>query len=89
MSLDPEIAFSVADETARIAQAAFPKGNLYLKMRDEIGALYEDPEFADLFPPQGATSGSSPASCHNHHCAIYRKTVGQASSRLRKEWIGS
>ena len=53
MCLDPEYAISVPKETARIAQAAFPKGNIYMKMRDEIGVLYEDPAFADLFPPQG------------------------------------
>ena len=40
-------------ETARIAKAAFPKGNPYIKMRDELGVLYQDSEFADLFPTTG------------------------------------
>ena len=53
MCLDPEIACSVPKETARIAQAAFPKGNLYLRMRDELGPIFEDRQFADLFPPRG------------------------------------
>jgi transposase len=53
MSLQPETAFSVPETTRQIAQAAFPKGNLYMKMRDELGVLFADPQFSDLFPPQG------------------------------------
>ena len=41
------------EETARVARAAFPKGNLYLKMRDELGTFYEDADFTALFPTRG------------------------------------
>jgi transposase len=34
-------------------QAAFPKGNLYVELRAEFGALYDDQLFADLYPPVG------------------------------------
>ncbi len=44
---------AIPEETVRIAKAAFPKGNLYLKMRDELGVLYQDSEFANLFPTTG------------------------------------
>ncbi len=44
---------AVPDDTARVAHAAFPKGNLYLKMRDELGTFYEDSDFADLFSKRG------------------------------------
>jgi transposase len=50
---------AIPAETARIAKAAFPKGNPYMKMRDELGVLYQDSEFADLFPTTGQ-SGLSP-----------------------------
>src|SRR5262245_6991056 len=53
MCLDPEIAISVPEETARVARAAFPKGNLYMKMRNDFGVLFTEPQFADLFSPQG------------------------------------
>ena len=53
MCLQIEIAFSVHKETTRVAHAAFPKGNVYMKMRDQLGTLFEDEQFADLFPPQG------------------------------------
>src|SRR5581483_8606070 len=53
MSLKPELVGPVPEETARIARAAFPKGNLYLRLRDELGTLYQDDLFADLFPARG------------------------------------
>lgn len=43
----------VPKDTARIARAAFPRGNLYLKMRDELGTFYEDTDFAELFSTRG------------------------------------
>ena len=43
----------VPEETARIAQAAFPTGNLYMCLRDEMGTLFEDALFADIFPARG------------------------------------
>lgn len=39
MSLHPLPIFEVPEETARIAQAAFPKGNLYMRIRDKVGAF--------------------------------------------------
>jgi transposase len=53
MTLHPQAIGSVPEETARVAHAAFPKGNLYLRIRDELGTLYEDPCFAALFPNVG------------------------------------
>jgi len=32
---------TVEIETVEIAQAAFPKGNVYIKMRDQPGLIYE------------------------------------------------
>ncbi len=43
----------VPEETARIAQAAFPKGNRYLTLRDELGTIFSDDMFAHLFPKVG------------------------------------
>ncbi len=53
MSLQAPIIYCIADETARVAHAAFPKGNPYLRMRDVLGPIYLNPEFAALFPPMG------------------------------------
>src|SRR5579859_6616345 len=53
MSLKLEPVGSIPAETARVAKAAFPKRNSIMKMRDELGMLYQDDLFADLFPNNG------------------------------------
>ena len=53
MSLPAYHLHPIPAETARVARAAFPKGTVYMKMRDELGQLYDDTVFAALFPAQG------------------------------------
>lgn len=53
MSLHPQVFYLVPEETARVARAAFPKGNVYMRMYDELGMLYENHQFAALFPRRG------------------------------------
>ncbi|MDJ0719018.1 MAG: transposase [Prochloraceae cyanobacterium] len=53
MSLHPQKIADIPPETIRVAQAAFPKGNIYLKMRDELGVFYDDDCFSTLFSLQG------------------------------------
>src|SRR4051812_18715034 len=53
MSLKPTPIDPVPEETARVARAAFRKGNPLLKLRDELGAIFADADFADLFPKRG------------------------------------
>ena len=33
--------------TQEIARKAFPKGNLYMSLRDELGTFYDDEDFAE------------------------------------------
>jgi transposase len=54
MSLKPMPIPPVPPETARVAQAAFPKGNLYMKLRDHVGTILQDEDFVALFSPEGA-----------------------------------
>ena len=42
MSLRPRSGSHVPEETARVAQAAFPKGNSYLTLRDELETIYAE-----------------------------------------------
>src|SRR4051795_2453588 len=53
MALQPRPIPPVPDDTARVARAAFPKGNPYLRLRDELGAIFGDDDFADLYPRRG------------------------------------
>jgi transposase len=58
MSLHPKPIGEIPEETRRIAQAAFPKGNLYMKMRDELGTFYRDEDFEKLYPCNGQPAES-------------------------------
>src|SRR6185295_15661391 len=53
MSLHPHIIEPVPEETARVARAAFPKGHPYLTFRDALGTIFQDEDFAALFPAWG------------------------------------
>jgi len=43
----------IPEDTARVAKAAFPKGNLYIQMRDVLGSIYDDEDFSELFEVRG------------------------------------
>ena len=53
MSIQPAPIDPVPDQTRRVARAAFPKGNPYLTLRDQLGAIFQDHHFADLYPDTG------------------------------------
>ena len=53
MTLQSQNEFSVPEETVRVARAAYPKGNICMKMRDTLGTIYQDESFAHLFPHNG------------------------------------
>jgi len=48
----------VPQETQRVARAAFAKGNRYVRLRDEIGVVFDDPRFAPWFPTRGQPAES-------------------------------
>jgi transposase len=52
--------YPIPDDTRQVAQAAFPKGNLYLQLRDRFGMLYSNQRFAHLFA-QGGKPALAPA----------------------------
>lgn len=43
----------VPEATAHAARAAFPKGNRYITLRDELSTVFTDEMFAHLFPELG------------------------------------
>lgn len=53
MTLHPHALPPVPDATAAAVAAAFPHGNLYVDLRAEVGTLYDNLRFADLYPPAG------------------------------------
>ncbi len=54
MSLHPQASIlAVPVDTARVARAAFRTGTPYLILRDQLGCIFTDGDFADLFPIHG------------------------------------
>jgi transposase len=53
MSLQPHSIQPVPEETARVARAAFPHGSPSLTFRDTLGTIFQDEDFAALFPAWG------------------------------------
>jgi transposase len=53
MSLQPQAIPPIPEETARVAHALFPEGNRYMRLRDEVGTIYTDEQFAALYPAGG------------------------------------
>jgi transposase len=58
MTLNPDNHEQIPAETVKVAQAAFPKGNAYIRLRDELHMIYSDEIFADLFPMRGQPAES-------------------------------
>lgn len=53
MTLHPQPIPPIPEVTAQVAHAAFPKGNLYLRLRDILGVFFTDEDFATLYPRCG------------------------------------
>lgn len=53
MSLKPDECKCIPEETRKVAKAAFPKGNVYLWIGDELGEVYTDQSFAELYSLRG------------------------------------
>ena len=53
MSLHPQPIAPVPEQTAQMAHAACPKGKPSLTLRDQLGTMFQDEDFATLFPAWG------------------------------------
>ena len=53
MSLRPSPAGAVSASAAMVARAAFPRGDPCMRLRDALGTMCPDQQFAALFPSHG------------------------------------
>src|SRR3954464_3177234 len=53
MCLHPEPMGEIPPETVRVARAAFPKGTVVTRLRDEFSELYRDADFGRFYPKRG------------------------------------
>ena len=60
MTLHPRDRFEAPADTARVARAASPKGNVYMTMHDELDIWYKDSDFAELFIAKRGRPAESP-----------------------------
>ncbi|MFC7924589.1 IS1182 family transposase [Streptomyces cinereoruber] len=58
MSLHARKIDGVPEETARVVRAAFPKGSLAMRIRDELGELFSDADLTELYPNRGKPAWS-------------------------------
>jgi transposase len=58
MSLEPRSDDGVPEVTARVVRAAFPKGTLAVRIREALGPLFADEDFAAAFPRSGRPAAS-------------------------------
>jgi transposase len=58
MSMHPRPDTSIPEATIRVARAAFPKGNPYVTLRDELETIYQDSQFTALFSQRGQSAES-------------------------------
>ena len=70
MSLKAQAICPVPGETARVARAAYPKGTLCMQMRDVLGTIYTDTDFAELFPKEGQPAEARLPFSAGHRAAI-------------------
>ena len=53
MCLHPEPIGEIPPETVRVARAAFPKGTVVTRLRDEFSELFRDEDFSRFYPKRG------------------------------------
>jgi transposase len=53
MSIQPRNDHEIPESTRTIAKKVLPEGNMYMRLRDELGELFSDTQFTDLFSNQG------------------------------------
>jgi transposase len=56
--LQPQQRTEIPEMTRVVAKTAFPKGSIFMTLRDELGPVFEDERFADLYPGTGQPSKS-------------------------------
>ncbi len=56
--LQPQDTTQIPWLTQQVAKAAFPKGSLAITLRDELGSIFDDADFADLYPAIGQPAES-------------------------------
>lgn len=50
MSMHPQNIPGIPQQTIEVARASFPKGNIYMQIRDSLGSIFEEEAFVGIEP---------------------------------------
>lgn len=53
MSIQPRTGHDIPEATSTLAKKILPEGNMYMRVRDELGEIFTDEQFATLFAVRG------------------------------------
>ena len=53
MSLQIDDEKGIPSQTVEVARSAFPRGNIYMTLREEFGTIFQDKQFQRLYPRRG------------------------------------
>ncbi len=53
MLMHPQSIPDIPQQTVEVTRASFPKGNIYMKIWDTLGSIFDSETFVDLFPTNG------------------------------------
>ena len=53
MSIQPRTNHDIPEDTRVLAKKILPDGNMYMRLRDELGEIFGDEQFANLFSSRG------------------------------------
>ena len=78
MSMQPRPWPDVPELTARMARASSPRGNLAMRIREELGEVYADARFAAAFGVRGLAGDLPGPADDGQRAAVLGESHGQA-----------
>src|SRR5215470_4873162 len=83
MSLPPPGPDAIPEETARLARAICQEGTLYMRIRDQLGVIYENQSFVSLFSTRGQPGSGTVEARLGVHFSVHRRLDRSTSCRSR------
>jgi hypothetical protein len=61
MTMHPQEKWLIPEDRKRVALSVFKKGNIYFKIAEQLGRLYQEQQWIDLYRNDGGQGAISPA----------------------------
>jgi hypothetical protein len=83
MSLQPSSPAEVPSQTAAVDRVAFPRGNAYIRLKDDLGTLFTDAHVLLLRPPGRGTLAAGA----RYLVAVFREPLGPPRGRIDWKYL--